>query len=90
MNDQPALSRRLNLPLLTLFGLGTMVGAGIYVLVGEILAVSGSFAPWAFLLAAVVAGFTAKSYGELASHYRTAPVKPFTWTRRSPARCSPR
>ena len=69
MNDQPTLDRRLNLPLLTIFGLGTMVGAGIYVLVGEILAVSGSFAPWAFLLAAVVAGFTALSYGELASHY---------------------
>ena len=69
MNDQPTLSRRLNLPLLTIFGLGTMVGAGIYVLVGEILAVSGSFAPWAFLMAAVVAGFTAMSYGELASHY---------------------
>ena len=30
---------------------------------------SGAFAPWAFLLAAVVAAFTAMSYGELASHY---------------------
>ncbi|TNF82734.1 MAG: amino acid permease [Gammaproteobacteria bacterium] len=69
MNDQPALSRRLNLPLLTIFGLGTMVGAGIYVLVGEILSVSGNFAPWAFLFAALVAGFTATTYGELASHY---------------------
>ena len=69
MNKQPALDRRLNLPLLTLFGLGTMVGAGIYVLVGEILAVSGPFAPWAFLGAATVAGFTAKTYGELATHY---------------------
>jgi amino acid transporter len=65
----PSLRRRLNLPLLTLFGLGTMVGAGIYVLVGEILAVSGSLAPWAFLAAAVVAGFTARTYGELAGHY---------------------
>lgn len=46
-----------------------MVGAGIYVLVGEIVLVSGSFAPWAFLLAAVVAGFTARTYGELAGHY---------------------
>ena len=69
IDEQPALSRRLNLPLLTVFGLGTMVGAGIYVLVGEILLVAGSFAPWAFLLAAVVAAFTATSYGELASHY---------------------
>lgn len=69
MTDQPTLQRRLNLPLLTIYGLGTMVGAGIYVLIGELLSVSGSFAPWAFLLAAVVAGFTATSYGELASHF---------------------
>ena len=73
MSDPPdptnTLSRRLNLPLLTIFGLGTMVGAGIYVLIGEILLVSGSFAAWAFVAAAVVAGFTARSYGELASHY---------------------
>jgi amino acid transporter len=46
-----------------------MVGAGIYVLIGEVLAISGGFAPWAFLCAAVVAGFTARSYGELAAHY---------------------
>ncbi len=69
IDEQPALNRRLNGPLLTIFGLGTMVGAGIYVLIGELLLVSGSFAPWAFLLAAVVAAFTATSYGELASHY---------------------
>jgi len=69
MVPESTLERRLNLPLLTLFGLGTMVGAGIYVLVGEIIAVSGSMAPWAFLCAAVVAAFTAKTYGELATHY---------------------
>lgn len=69
MNTGSELRRHLNLPLLTLFGLGTMVGAGIYVLVGEIIAVSGSLAPWAFLAAAVTAGFTARTYGELASHY---------------------
>ncbi len=69
MNDAPSLSRRLNLPLLTLFGLGTMVGAGIYVLVGQILVITGPLAPSAFLLAALVAGCTAVSYGELASRY---------------------
>jgi amino acid transporter len=69
MSSDVSLDRRLNLPLLTLFGLGTMVGGGIYVLIGEILSVSGSFAPFAFLGAAVVAGFTARTYGELASHY---------------------
>jgi amino acid transporter len=69
MNTDPTLDRALNLPLLTLFGLGTMIGAGIYVLVGEILLVSGPGAPWAFLAAATAAGFTALTYGELASHY---------------------
>ncbi|MEM9385223.1 MAG: APC family permease [Pseudomonadota bacterium] len=69
MNSTPTLTRRLTLPMLALFGLGTMVGAGIYVLVGEILAVSGSFAPWAFLLAASVAACTALSYGELARRF---------------------
>lgn len=69
MSTEVTLKRRLTLPLLTLYGLGTMVGAGIYVLVGEILAVSGAGAPLAFLLAAVVAGFTAQSYGQLAGRF---------------------
>ena len=59
MSSEVSLDRRLNLPLLTLFGLGTMVGGGIYVLIGEILSVSGSFAPCALLGAAGLAGFTA-------------------------------
>ncbi len=67
--DAPRLKRALNLPLLTLFGVGTMVGAGIYVLVGEVIGLSGVFAPWSFLLAAVVAAFTALSYGELAASF---------------------
>ncbi len=69
MSTQVTLKRQLTLPLLTLYGLGTMVGAGIYVLVGEILVVSGAGAPLAFLLAAVVAGFTAQSYGQLAGRF---------------------
>ncbi|MEM8766453.1 MAG: APC family permease [Pseudomonadota bacterium] len=69
MSTEVTLKRQLTLPLLTLYGLGTMVGAGIYVLVGEILAVSGAGAPLAFLLAAVVAGFTAQSYGQLAGRF---------------------
>ena len=39
----------------------------VLVLVGEIIGASGARAPWSFLIAAVVAGFTAKSYGELAA-----------------------
>jgi len=53
--------------MLTLYGLGTIIGAGIYVLVGEIAGHAGMFAPVAFLVAAVVATFTGFTYGELAA-----------------------
>ncbi len=63
------LRRGLSLPLLTLYGLGSIVGAGIYVLVGEVAGKAGLQAPLAFLLAAVIAAFTGFSYAELAARY---------------------
>jgi len=53
--------------MLTLYGLGTIIGAGIYVLVGEIAGHAGIYAPVAFLVAAIVAAFTGFTYGELAA-----------------------
>ena len=67
--DTPALRRSLTLPLLTLYGLGVTVGAGIYVLIGTTVAEAGAYAWLAFLLAAIVVGFTAFSYAELATRY---------------------
>jgi len=61
------LRRSIGLPLLTLYGLGTILGAGIYVLIGEVIALAGPRAPSAFLLAAVLAGVTAFSFAELGS-----------------------
>jgi amino acid transporter len=74
MTDEPlqqpdALRRRLGLPLLVLYGTGITVGAGIYVLVGAIARHAGTFAPWSFLLAAVVMGLTVASYSEMATRY---------------------
>lgn len=63
------LRRALNVPLLTLYGLGVTVGAGIYVLVGATAAEAGAFAPVAFVVAAVVVAFTAFSYAELSTRY---------------------
>ena len=63
------LRRALNTPLLTLYGLGVTVGAGIYVLVGATAAQAGPFAPVSFLLAAVVVAFTAFSYAELSTRH---------------------
>ncbi len=64
-----SLRRSLTLPLLTLYGLGVTVGAGIYVLIGVTAAEAGPYAWVAFLLAAFVVGFTAFSYAELATRY---------------------
>ncbi|MDP6830903.1 MAG: amino acid permease, partial [Alphaproteobacteria bacterium] len=69
MDDRPKLRRRLNLPLLTLYGLGVTIGAGIYVLVGATAAKAGIYAPISFLLAAGVVGFTGFAYCELGTRY---------------------
>ena len=63
--NQPELKRSLGLTSLTLYGLGTIIGAGIYVLVGAVAGRSGMSAPLAFLVAGVLAAFTGLSYAEL-------------------------
>ncbi|WP_439121844.1 APC family permease [Marivita sp.] len=63
------LRRALNVPLLTLYGLGVTVGAGIYVLVGATAAEAGIYAPVSFVVAAIVVAFTAFSYAELSTRY---------------------
>lgn len=68
-SDHPQLRRALNAPLLTLYGLGVTVGAGIYVLVGATAAQADIYAPVAFLVAATVVAFTAFSYAELSTRY---------------------
>jgi APA family basic amino acid/polyamine antiporter len=61
------LKRRLGLGLLTAYGVGVMVGAGIYVLVGTVVGHAGIWAPLAFVLAGLVALFSALSYSEFAT-----------------------
>ncbi|MFP3874549.1 MAG: APC family permease [Thiohalophilus sp.] len=61
------LRRSLSLPLVTFYGIGTILGAGIYVLVGKVAGVAGMLTPLAFLVAAAIAGFSAFSYAELAA-----------------------
>lgn len=69
----PVLARRLNLSLLTLYGLGTTIGAGIYALMGEVAARSGMAAPLSFLIAGLIATLSALSFAEMAArHPRSA------------------
>ncbi len=63
------LKRSLSLPLLTLYGLGNILGAGIYVLVGKVAGEAGANTVLAFLIAMVIAGLTAFSYMELSSRF---------------------
>jgi APA family basic amino acid/polyamine antiporter len=64
-----ALRRRLDLPLLVLYGVGITIGAGIYVLIGAVAGHAGRYAPWSFVLAAVAMAFTVGSYAELATRF---------------------
>ena len=55
--------------MLTLYGIGTMLGAGIYALIGKVVANAGMLAPLAFLIAGALAALTAASFAELSSRY---------------------
>lgn len=68
-NEEPLLKRTISLPLVTFYGIGTILGAGIYVLVGKVAGEAGMATPFAFLLASLLAGFSAFSYAELSSRY---------------------
>lgn len=69
-SGQPVqLKRALGLGLLTLYGLGVTIGAGIYVLIGAVAAKAGMFMPASFAVAALVVAFTAFSYAELGSRF---------------------
>ena len=63
----PELKRTLGLFETTLMGVGVMLGAGIYALVGQAAAEAGNAVWLAFLLASLVASCTGLSYAELSS-----------------------
>lgn len=67
--SEPQLRRSLSLTLVTFYGIGTILGAGIYVLVGKVAGYAGMYTLFAFVLASVLAGFSAFSYAELAVRY---------------------
>lgn len=59
------LKRTLSLFQISFYGIGTILGAGIYALIGKIAAVSGTWAPLSFFVSAVLISFTAYSYCQL-------------------------
>jgi basic amino acid/polyamine antiporter, APA family len=69
-NDQ--LRRVLTFWPLLFYGLGVIIGAGIYVALGEVIVRAGSAAPLSFLIAGICAGLTGLCYAELAARYPEA------------------
>ncbi len=57
---------------LVFYGSGTILGAGIFVVVGEVLGVAGVLTPFAYALAAVVAITSALSFAEMGARIPTA------------------
>lgn len=66
-SETQGLKRSLSLSMLVFYGVGTILGLGIYVLLGKIAGEAGMMAPFSFLLAALIAAFTGLSYGELSA-----------------------
>lgn len=66
---KPRLVRAMGFWMLTAYGVGDILGAGIYALVGKIVGVAGSLAWLSSLVAGIVAGLTGLSYAELGSRF---------------------
>lgn len=71
-DERPALRREAGLFQVIAYGVGNIIGAGIYVLVGEASGFAGGAVWLAFLVGSVVALFTGLSYAELAAVYPKA------------------
>ena len=68
-SQQLGLKKQLTTVQILLYGVGTMLGAGIYVLVGKVAGYAGTLAPLSFLIAGILAGLTAYSYSLLSPRF---------------------
>ncbi|NIM25147.1 MAG: amino acid permease [Nitrososphaeria archaeon] len=67
-----SLSRHIGLFHLTMYGVGLILGAGIYVLIGEAAGFAGNALWISFILGAIVAAFAGLSYSELTALFPRA------------------
>jgi len=76
------LKRELGLFEATLYGIGVILGAGIYALIGVGAGIAGNALWIAFAIAALIAGFTALSYAELSSMFPRAAAE-YVYTKKA-------
>lgn len=70
--SENTLPKSLGLFRLTIYGIGTIIGSGIYAVISPAAASAGSGIWISFLIAALISSFTALSYSELASSMPSA------------------
>jgi basic amino acid/polyamine antiporter, APA family len=70
--DEPKLHRTIGPAQMALYGLGSMLGAGIYGLIGKTAGIAGNAVWLAFIVALIAALLTALSYASLSSRYPRA------------------
>ena len=68
----PSLARHLGFWALVIYGIGDILGAGIYALVGKVVAVAGEAGWISFVFAAFLAVVTGLSYAELSARFPVA------------------
>ncbi len=69
VKKKPKLKRRVSLFALTIYGVGNILGAGIYGLIGSVVGITGNLSWLSFVLASITGAFTGLSYAELSAMY---------------------
>ena len=69
IKQKPKLKRALNLFHVTAYGVGIILGAGIYAIIGEGAGIAGNALWLSFFIGAIIAGITGLSYAELGTMY---------------------
>src|SRR5574344_443644 len=72
MKGESGLKKELNLLEITLVGIGNILGAGIYVLMGKAAGLAGNMVWFSFLFSGATATLSAFSYMELSSMFPKA------------------
>ena len=67
VKKSPKLKRRVSLFALTVYGVGNVLGAGIYALIGNVVDLTGNMSWLAFVLASITGALTGLSYAELSA-----------------------
>lgn len=67
--QEAKLKRSVSLFSITMYGIGNILGAGIYALIGTVVGKTGTFSWMAFIIAAFTGGLTGLSYAELSTMF---------------------